>query len=73
MDKTYSLIISIYEGLKLDVVLCADKYGFVHGKEHDMPYHNKMDNFIRKVKSLDNSDGRYDDFLSSDAIYKRIE
>ncbi len=73
MDEKKQSIMESWERLKSEIISYADKDGKIHGKEHDLPYRDRMSNFIRKVKAAGNLGPEFACFLSSDAIYKKLE
>lgn len=73
MEQVYESILEAYKKLKDEIILCADENWEIHGKEHELPFHNRMDNLIRKVKKIESLDEDFKCFLSSDSIYKKIE
>ena len=50
----------------------VDENGEIHGREHDLPYRDRMSNFIRKVKGLGDLGPEFTCFLSSDSIYEKL-
>lgn len=73
MDEKKQSIMAAWEKLKAEILKCVDKEGMIHGKEHDLPYRDRMSNFIRKVKATEGLGPEFACFLSSDAIYKKLE
>ena len=73
MDEKQKSVLESWEKLKSEIIACVDENGEIHGKEHDLPYRDRMSNFIRKVKGMGPLGPEFTCFLSSDSIYEKLK
>lgn len=66
-------ILEAWNKLEKEIIEFAGKGKVVSGKDHDLPFRDRMYNFIRKVKGMSNLPDEYTWMTTAEGIYSYLE